>query len=470
MTVLETSDQTRFDHARDALAHTVSPRTWRRAFDLGRADATIAPALRVGLATAVVLVVGALLGYRELAGFAALGALASAFGRYEPYPRLAGKLALVGAVLVASIGFGGILGAVGLPVWLLIAVLSLLAGAASAYMNAFQLIGPGPVIPVFAATGAAGFSATVGDAVAVTTAAAAGVLVGWAAAMLPGLLLPLGPARLAAARAFEVVGTLEDRDGVVEARRAVDRAREVLAASGRSRSGSRHGRDLAELLDAADSAVDAWVVDGNSDAVQDIARHGRELRRIRRSGVIGGVGDRPSPATELPVPVGLLRTARVNLRGPTLRHTVIRVMVASALSGWLAAACGLEHPLWASLGAIAALQGLNYAHTVQRGIQRLLGNIGGAAVAAGLLAASLGFWQAVAAVVVLQIAAELMVLVNYGLTTLVVTPMALLMTGFTTPVTAGTGVSRIADTLVGVVIGVLVAAVTVSRADRHHTA
>ncbi|MBM4494851.1 FUSC family protein, partial [Rhodococcus hoagii] len=80
MTALETPDPTRFDHARGALAHAVAPSTWRRAFDLRAADATIAPALRVVFATAIVFVVAGLLGYRELAGFAALGALASAFG------------------------------------------------------------------------------------------------------------------------------------------------------------------------------------------------------------------------------------------------------------------------------------------------------------------------------------------------------------------------------------------------------
>ncbi len=434
------------------------------------ADATIAPALRVGLATATVLAVGALLGYRELAGFAALGALASAFGRYEPYPRLAGKLALVGVALVASMAVGGTLGAAGLPTWALIGVLSLVAAGASAYMNAFQLIGPGPVISVFAATGAAGYSATFGDVTAVTVAGALGVVVGWLAAMLPGMILPLGPARLAAARALDAVGSLErvGVDGLPGARAALVRAREVLVSSGRARVDRGHGRDLAELLDAADTAIDEWTSDGDATALRNITRHGGELRKIKRSSILGGVGDRPSRRTELPVPPGLLRSARVRIGSEALWHTAVRVAVASALAGWVAAACGLDHPLWASMGAVATLQGLTYAHTVQRGIQRLLGNVGGAAVAAALLTVPLGFWQAVIAVVVFQIAAELMVLVNYGLTTLAVTPMALLMTGFTVPVTPETGVSRIVDTLVGVVIGVVVAAVTVGRTDRHH--
>ncbi|WP_420880728.1 FUSC family protein [Rhodococcus sp. (in: high G+C Gram-positive bacteria)] len=470
MTDLETSDATRLDHTRGALAHTVASSTWRRAFELRAADATIAPAMRVGLATAVVFVAASLLGYRELAGFAALGALASAFGRYEPYPRLAGKLALVGVAVVGFVAFGGLLGAAALPAAVLIGVLSLAAGVASVFMNAFQLTGPGPVILIFAATGAAGYSTSSSDVLAVTGAAAVGVVVGWIAAMLPGVILPLGPARLAAARALVVVGSLEHHgsERVSAARAALGRARDVLAASGHSRSRRGHGHDLALLLDAADDAIDAWVVDGDATRIREIARHERELRKVRRSGRLGGVGDRPSGRTELPVPARLLQVARANVRSATLRHTAIRVSAASAAAGWLAWACGLGHPLWASMGAIAALQGLNFTHTVQRGIQRLIGNIGGAVIAAGLIAASLGFWQAVVAVIVLQTAAELLVLVNYALTSLAVTPMALLLTGFTSPITPEAGMTRILDTLIGVVVGVIVAAVTVSRADRHH--
>lgn len=470
MTAPETPDSTRFDHARGALAHTVAPSTWRRAFELRAPDATIAPALRVGLATAVVFVAGGLLGYRELAGFAALGALSAAFGRYEPYPRLAGKLTLVGLALVGFVAFGGVLGAAALPPAVLIGALSLAAGVASAHMNAFQLTGPGPVILIFAATGAAGYASSSSDVLAVTAAAGVGVVVGWVAAMLPGLILPLGPARLAAARALMVVGSLEQDGpaGVPAARSALTRAREVLAASGRARAQRGHGRDLAELLDAADDAIDTWVADGDPTRIRDIARHERELRRVKRTALLGGVGDRPSRGTELPVPARLRQVARSNVRSAALRHTAIRVAAASAAAGWLAWACGLDHPLWASMGAVAALQGLNFTQTVQRGIQRLIGNIGGAAIAAVLIAASLGFWQAVVAVVVLQTAAELLVLVNYALTTLAVTPMALVLTGLTSPISPEAGMTRILDTLIGVVVGVVVAAVTVSRADRHH--
>jgi uncharacterized membrane protein YccC len=97
-----------------------------------------------------------------------------------------------------------------------------------------------------------------------------------------------------------------------------------------------------------------------------------------------------------------------------------------------------------------------------------VGNVGGAVVAAGLIALTLGYWQAVAVVVILQTAAELLVIKNYALTSLAVTPMALLLIGFSAPIGTEAAVARVADTLIGVVIGVVVAAVTISRSDRHH--
>lgn len=57
---------------------------------------------------------------------------------------------------------------------------------------------------------------------------------------------------------------------------------------------------------------------------------------------------------------------------------------------------------------------------------------------------------------------------NYTLTTIAVTPMALIMTGLGTNLGPDAAVSRVADTLVGVVIGTVVAAVSISRSDKQH--
>ncbi|OYD67075.1 FUSC family protein [Rhodococcus sp. OK302] len=466
MTSTETATS-RFEHSSDALAHSVSGSTWRAAFRIGPADATIAPAIRVGLAAAVVLIVGGLLGYQELAGFAALGAVCAAFGRYEPYPRLAGKLAMVGIALVASVAVGGVLGLVGVSVWIQIGVLSLLAGAAYCFMSGFEITGPGPVILVFAAAGAAGFTSTASGLMQLILAASLGILVGWMAAMFPALVLPMGPARLAVARAVAAVGRLEQtgEPGVVAAQASIARARSITASSGRIKSAVDHGRELVAVLDEADAAVAAWHEHGDPTLIHDIALHEKELRKLKRSSMIEHALE---PASEIPAPDGYFVAGLARMYSREVRTNAGRIVLASLFAGWLAAGAGLEHPTWASMGAVAAMQGLNYKQTVQRGIQRLLGNVAGAVIAAVLIAMTLGYWQAVVAVVIFQVAAELSVIKNYALTSMAVTPMALVLIGLNAPITTDSAVARVVDTLIGVVVGVVVGALTISRADRHH--
>lgn len=114
------------------------------------------------------------------------------------------------------------------------------------------------------------------------------------------------------------------------------------------------------------------------------------------------------------------------------------------------------------------MQGVGYHVTVHRGVQRLLGNVGGAVLAAGLLALPLGYWGAVAAIIVLQTIAEIAATVNYALTSLVVTPMALLLTGLGAGLPPHAALDRVLDTAVGIVVGIVVAAITISGADVEH--
>lgn len=196
-----------------------------------------------------------------------------------------------------------------------------------------------------------------------------------------------------------------------------------------------------------------------------LARHEGQLRKIR-----GTVGV-PAPAAgsrDTAKASSFLSTGLAGFGSRNSLNQGLRMAAAAALSGWVAIALGLGHPLWASMGAVAALQGLNYSMTVQRGIQRLVGNVLGALVAVALLSLALGFWPSVAMVVVFQVLAELLVLRNYTLTTIAVTPMALIMTGLGSHLGPEAAMTRVADTLVGVVIGVLVAAVSISLADKAH--
>jgi hypothetical protein len=474
---MTTAPTTRLRHSTQALAHSVSVPAWRAAFTLRPADAWLAPAMKVGVAATLVLVLGGLLGFEQLAGIASLGALTSAFGRYQPYKVLARQLGLVAAALLISTTLGALMGASGTVMWVQIVVLSATAALASLVLSAFRITGPGPVILVFAAGAGAGYAHSYAAVPEAMAAVSIGAVVGWLVALSPVLIVPLGPARLATARAIAAVARCEKHDDDAHraaAAAAVRGARESVAHSvgGRGQVSSdsaraqtlrAQGRQLTGLLDEAESALGLVGTAPGTAAVAALLRHEGELRRIRRT------LDVPSPGravTEAPVP--FFASSRAGLSSRPAVKQALRIAVASALAGLAAVVLGFGHPLWASMGAVAALQSVNYSITVQRGIQRLVGNVVGAVLAAGLLSLSLGFWPSVIAVIIFQTAAELLVLKNYTLTTIAVTPMALIMTGMGAHLSPDVAMSRVLDTLVGVVVGVIVAAVSISLADRHH--
>ncbi|MDV7083749.1 FUSC family protein [Rhodococcus sp. IEGM 248] len=459
-------DLSRLHRSRGALAYSMAPSTWRRAFEVRDADATIAPALRVGAATALVLVIGGFLGHGNLSGFAALGALTAAFGRYEPYPRLARKTGLVGVALIAFVAGGALLGAAGLSLWLQIAVMSVVSGVAAWLLAAFRIAGPGPVILIFAATAAVGHATQLSDLGPAVVAVAIGVVVGWLAAMTPCLFVPLGPARLAVARALAAAAELEhahDASAIASARKAIDNARDVIAHSGRGRDG--HSHQLFALLAEADTVVDRWAHERDHDTLRALVDHESELRKVKRRSDLSSFG---SEIAVLPKPGGFFADGVQALQSREGIVNAARIAAAAALAGWICVAMGLEHPLWASMGAMAAMQGFNFSQTVQRGIQRLVGNVAGAVLAAGLIAAAMGYWQTVVVIVVLQTVTELVVIKNYAFASVAITPMALLLTGLGSAVAPDIAVSRVVDTLIGVVVGVVVSAVAISRTDHHH--
>ncbi len=267
------------------------------------------------------------------------------------------------------------------------------------------------------------------------------------------------------ARALAATAALETEGeaAVSAARAAAARAREVIALGSRRDS---HTAELLALVDAAEAVIDSGPHDTLAGRRADFVRFEAELRKTRPT--IDIPREDISAVPDLERPRGFVREGALLLRDRALFIGSCRVLAASALAGGFAAAVGLEHPLWATMGAMAALQGVNYRHTVARAIQRLLGNVVGALIAAAVLILDLGYWPVVAVIVLLQTITELFVTRNYAVASIFVTAMALLLTGIGEPLGADIALSRVGDTLIGVVVGVVVAAVTIHRDDRHH--
>ena len=143
------------------------------------------------------------------------------------------------------------------------------------------------------------------------------------------------------------------------------------------------------------------------------------------------------------------------------RRTVVHAavcLVASIVAGLLSVALGVQSPYWAMVSAVVPVVGTATAGQLVRAGHRLLGTLVGVGLAALLLAWQPGVAALIVAFGVLQFATELLIVRNYGLALVFITPMALGMRALGgTPVDVGALVAaRTADTAIGVGVVVVV--------------
>jgi len=391
----------------------------RRALRPTPADSTLAAAVRCALAVGLALTVVALTGHDELAGYASLAALASLYGRWEPYRRRGGLLAVVGACFVGAIVVATLAAALHAHAVVTVLLAALVAAGTHVLCGALRTGPPGATIVVFGVGAGLAGSPTLADLGPRGLAAVVGAAVAWLVCCSGVLVHPAGPARVAVRRASDTTDRALATGAPASRERAlalVERARDVLADDA-SRPRTR--------------AATATLVTAFEDLEVALGGTPRALpsRRTLRS---------------------TLRTAYVPRRDTT------RVLVAGLTAGGVAALGGSGHSPWAVMGSTAALQGATAGHVVTRGLQRAAGTALGALVAWPLLAAHLSLAATGALVVALQLVTEVLVMRHYGLAMLAITPMALLMTSLGAPGDAtALALDRVACTALGALVAVL---------------
>ncbi len=147
------------------------------------------------------------------------------------------------------------------------------------------------------------------------------------------------------------------------------------------------------------------------------------------------------------------------------------IAAAVLVAGGIPTATGLGHPYWAMVSAVAALGAADVAGHLVRAGHRVGGTLLGVGLAAALLAVSSSPVVLIVFVVLLQMAAELFVMRNYGLTMVFVTPLALIMAQLAHPGDEWALLrDRTLETLLGAAVGVgvsvVVAALRAGRAAR----
>ncbi|MDM7855979.1 FUSC family protein [Cellulomonas alba] len=418
--------------ARSAARDVLDPAHLRAALRTQPADSTLAAAVRCAVAVALALAACTLTGHRGVAGFAALAALASLYGRWEPYRRRAGMLAVVAGCLVGAVAVSSLVAAWGAPAVGTVALAAAVAAGTAALCTALRSGPPGATIVVFCVGAGLSGEPTLADIGARVAAAAVGAALAWVVCCAGWLLHPAGPARVAVRRAAGAVDVALATGSAASRRHAtalVERARDVLA----------------------------------DDATHARGRTATEPLRRHAAVIAARLGPAPAP---LPPRRTLTRTLREGL--PALdRRPLLRLFVAGLAAGGVAHASGSSHSAWAVMGATATLTVASTGQAVVRGAQRAAGTVAGALVAWPLLEAHLPFAAVAALVVALQLVTEVVVMRHYGLAMLTITPMALLMVSL-----AGTGdptaltVDRVLCTLLGAVVALVALVVVPDRQAR----
>ncbi|MGW0159406.1 FUSC family protein [Mycobacterium sp. NPDC003323] len=377
-------------------------------------------AMRAGICMAVPVLVGWLLGDTGAGLIAIIGGFTSLYGSGRPYRNRAGYLAGVAVCFSVAVALGD--WAAAIP-WLGLVTITAIAMVAVLVCHALAVGPPGAFMFVL---GCAAGTATV-------------------SAHLPpwhiGLLVLAGGAF---SWLVHMVGALWDRRGpearaVAAARAAVERYLQTRDNADRHQSARALHQAWTTLVNFQPARPDPYT---RLDRLRAQTLH---LHRVFGAAVAGradlDAADAPDPAPGLRLPLGrpsnttLLRHALSP--GSDSMRLALRVGVAVALSGVAALVFVGDHSYWAMAAAVLVLyQGFDWARTVQRGAERMVGTLIGLGLAAAILTWQPQGWWLVAVIAALQFVIEIFVVRNYTIAVIFITPLAL---------TIATGGHRVAD-------------------------
>ncbi|MEU8781561.1 FUSC family protein [Streptomyces sp. NPDC048637] len=453
------------------------------------------------------------LGRLDLILYTSAGAMCALYAHGLPYAARARTLPWVVLGMVASLGIALTAASLITSTALLVVCASLLAAVHKVVCEATRIGPPGNLILTFIAASAFFVPQHPGQVpLHIALALGAGVLA-WLVCMAPSLIRPQGPERIVVARALEAAAALlrtEAGTGGGEPAR-VPHARHATAAAVNAawhtlflvpvhtpaKAAARAG--LERLLVRAESALGgtghtveasaedqprearcagAGVAGPEADRLGGWARElrsGRPLPEVVLSAVqaqelAGVAAEAPGPRRPAPGHPRGVRAVLTRLApGSPLLPIGARVAAGCVLAGWASMAVGVGHPYWAVVTAASIYQA-NTTLSWQRALQRTLGNLLGLLLYTALLPLMhLGPLAMIALALACQLGAEACITRNYWLGSVCVTPMALLLTEFGSPVPATTLIAdRWIDTVVGAAVGLACCVLVTNRraADR----
>jgi hypothetical protein len=431
-------------------------------------DTWFKPATSVVVSAAVPNLTLLALGRLDLIMYTMAGSFCALYAHNLPYAARAKALLWVVAGMFGSVGIALVTASYTSSAAVLVLVGSVLAAIQKTLCDATRIGPPGHLIFTFVSSAALFAPQTIGQVPGHLALLLGAGAVAWLVGMAPGLVRPHGPERRATARALYAAAVYAERPEHAAARgaaaAAVHAAWQSLLATG-ARSEAR--RALERLVVRAEVAIAA---PGDTDAAQlrDWARGLRGAGAVPRPEPIPALDDELL-GIDAEVAGGRPSLWRLVGPGSPLLPVGLRTFVGCALAGYASLAIGIGRPYWALVTA-ASLYQANVTLTWKRGVQRVVGNLGGVLVFA--LVAPLAHASQAALVLcclAFSFGAEALITRNYWLGSLSVTPMALLVTEFAR--LQGTGeliTERITDTLVGALLGIVAALVVTNRRAGDH--
>ncbi|MFB7655976.1 MULTISPECIES: FUSC family protein [unclassified Streptomyces] len=485
-------------------------------FALHTADGALLFAARSALAMGWLALPLTLAGHPDLAVYAMLGGFTTTFGRNLPYARRAHALALVAVAMTACVGCGSVLGVWARP-WeggagaaVVVAATAVVAGLAKLACDATQLSGLGAVMLLFSFAVAANDPSPWADVLPQTALAAAGAVAAWALGLSGWLIHPDRPQRLAVAAALRAVADLLVAPSGAAAGRARHVATHAVLNAYRSLGlvpateslRQNHTSAFVRLSHLSWSLLVGSARHGLADPAGTavlLCRQARLLTDRRRRpplllpelpwppepsrppgssgpsgpsapgdrgrGTSATVSDRTPPVDPVAQRAAeLLGLRRLGIpdRVAVLAIPALRMALGTAAAGGLAVLLNLQHGYWAAISAAAVLHSVNLRTTAQRAVQRTVGTVFGVLLALAVLAVHPTPVALALVIVLLEFLLEYIVVRNYGLGVVFITPIALLLSDLAEPAPAGELVyDRLLGSLLGIVVGLLCAMVVV---------
>ncbi|MFV0280225.1 MAG: FUSC family protein [Rhodoblastus sp.] len=424
--------------------------------------------LRAALAMGLCATIGWLADDQGAGLLATLGAFAALYGSGRPYRNRAALLVIIGAgfAVCVSVGVAATMASSAWPGVLLAAGVAFV----SSFLCSALIVGP-PGAYLFALACAAGthMHGQAPHLGAIAATVAAGALVAFVLQMAGALWRPRWPEEKALQAAANAVEAYAENAGGAQAdlqRHATALAlHEVWLDLVARQPGRVQPNGRLHRLRALNRELHR--IFGAAIAGDDFRQAAAQTR------VIAAQARNPPPVPPddaLFKPLAYITAGQMlvmSLRpGSTPMRIALRVGAAALISGGIGALMGLDRAYWAIAASVLMLyQGLDFTRAMQRGLERTLGTFAGLGVAAVLMSARPQGLALVAVIMSLQFLIEIVVVRNYALATIFITPIALVVAGAAAPAgdIGALLFDRGVDTAIGCAVGLVVLYATSHR-------